>query len=233
MLFVGIDLGWVHGASGVALLEQAGRRLKLRDLARFNTRESILSWLDEKLGAEPCFTGLDAPVQVRNRNGMREADRLAHRLFGAQKAGCYPVNLGMEFVPGILRFVNALEERGFETDLPEVAQQRGRKVFEVYPHAASLRLFGLKQVLRYKKGPLDARREALAKYRELLASGLEKREPAFGARNLPVAGGSGAELKAAEDQLDALLCAYVAAHYWYWGAAKNNVLGGALVVPSF
>jgi len=46
----------------------------------------------------------------------------------------------------------------------------------------------------------------------------------------------GADLKAVEDQLDALICAYVAAHWWYWGLARNWVLGdreaGYIVVPA-
>ncbi|MGL5192926.1 MAG: hypothetical protein ACRC8Y_04925, partial [Chroococcales cyanobacterium] len=31
--------------------------------------------------------------------------------------------------------------------------------------------------------------------------------------------------KAIEDQLDAILCAYIGAHWWYWGCAQNLVLG--------
>jgi pyridoxamine 5'-phosphate oxidase len=42
-------------------------------------------------------------------------------------------------------------------------------------------------------------------------------------------------LKAVEDQLDAIHCAYVAAHWWYWGSERNEVLGNAqdgyIVVP--
>ncbi len=37
------------------------------------------------------------------------------------------------------------------------------------------------------------------------------------------------------DQLDAVLCAYLAAHWWFWGRARNDVLGdsktGYIVVP--
>lgn len=33
-------------------------------------------------------------------------------------------------------------------------------------------------------------------------------------------------LKKIEDCLDSLICAYVAAYWWYWGGAKNIVLGG-------
>jgi predicted RNase H-like nuclease len=40
---------------------------------------------------------------------------------------------------------------------------------------------------------------------------------------------------AAEDQLDAVLCAYIAAHYWLWGEERNQILGtaadGYIVVP--
>src|SRR6202011_3447427 len=46
---------------------------------------------------------------------------------------------------------------------------------------------------------------------------------------------AGPQLKALEDQLDAITCAYVAAHWWYWGLERNDVLGdsqsGYIVVP--
>jgi predicted RNase H-like nuclease len=45
----------------------------------------------------------------------------------------------------------------------------------------------------------------------------------------------GLALTALEDQLDALVCAYLGAYWWYWGAARNKVLGSApdgyMVVP--
>ena len=46
----------------------------------------------------------------------------------------------------------------------------------------------------------------------------------------------GQALKHNEDQLDALLCCYLAAHYWYWGAVRNEMIGdltrGHIVVPT-
>ncbi|MDJ0746725.1 MAG: hypothetical protein QNJ32_25665 [Xenococcaceae cyanobacterium MO_167.B27] len=43
------------------------------------------------------------------------------------------------------------------------------------------------------------------------------------------------KLKAVEDKLDSLICAYVAAYWWYWGEARNLVLGnentGYIIVP--
>jgi predicted RNase H-like nuclease len=46
-----------------------------------------------------------------------------------------------------------------------------------------------------------------------------------GGSNLPEIPTSIATLKALEDQLDALLCAYIGAHWWYWGIERNLVLG--------
>ena len=46
----------------------------------------------------------------------------------------------------------------------------------------------------------------------------------------------GGTLKAYEDALDALLCAFIAAHYWCWGAERNEMIGtmsgGYIVTPS-
>jgi predicted RNase H-like nuclease len=53
--------------------------------------------------------------------------------------------------------------------------------------------------------------------------------------NLPEIPTSIATLKALEDKLDALLCAYIGAHWWYWGRERNLVLGdrttGYIVIP--
>jgi predicted RNase H-like nuclease len=47
---------------------------------------------------------------------------------------------------------------------------------------------------------------------------------------------TGKIFKEIEDKLDSLICAYVAAYWWYWGAAKNLVLGnetaGYIVIPN-
>ena len=42
-------------------------------------------------------------------------------------------------------------------------------------------------------------------------------------------------MKAHEDRLDALFCAYIAAHLWRWGVDRNRHLGtgetGSIVLP--
>jgi hypothetical protein len=46
----------------------------------------------------------------------------------------------------------------------------------------------------------------------------------------------GGALKTYEDTLDALLCAFIAAHYWAWGAERNEMIGtmaeGYIETPS-
>jgi predicted RNase H-like nuclease len=53
---------------------------------------------------------------------------------------------------------------------------------------------------------------------------------------LPEIPTTGAALKQVEDKLDSLICAYVAAYWWYWGEQRNLVLGdrttGYIVIPS-
>lgn len=233
MWFAGIDLAWQSAPSGLALLEYSGRRLHLRHLTRLAHQHEILPWLQSHLGTQPCYLGLDAPVLVHNPSGMRLADRLTHRLYGKQHAGAYPIHLGLPFVPALLAFVDQLRQAGFSTTLPTQPQENARRLFEVFPHASAVRLFALPRILPYKKGPLAARAQALHQFRSLLATQLAAREPSLRLPALPPVPPQGKALKALEDQLDAILCAYTAAHFWHWGTAKNNILDDAIVVPSF
>jgi predicted RNase H-like nuclease len=54
--------------------------------------------------------------------------------------------------------------------------------------------------------------------------------------SLPSIPEKGREMKAVEDQLDSIICAYSAAHWWYWGLERNWVLGdrttGYIVIPT-
>lgn len=237
MRFIGIDFGWISQPSGLAILDLDGRRLRLESLARIESPAEVLHWVQTHSTGQDAWIGLDAPVLIPNANSSRPADVMAHRLFSRQKAGCYPVNSSLPFAGRVLEFVSGLEQLGYSLKAPEQFQHPSRQLFEVFPHAASIRLFQLPQILPYKKGPLAQRRQALATFRELLASGLAKRTPSLLCKTLPEIPQGGRELKAVEDQLDALLCAYVASHFYYWGYARNNVLGdaksGFIVVPSF
>ena len=234
MHFYGIDLGWTGKPSGFASLIWDGKRLQLTHLARLDTHHEVLNAIPAN---HTAWIGLDAPVIIRNPSGMRQADRAAHELFSRQRAGCYPVNLRLPFVPKVLAFVDALTQKGFLTTPPTARQSQTNHLFEVYPHSAAIRLFNLPQILPYKKGKLATRKIALAQFRELLATGLSHHHPCFKPQDLPPLGDTLAQLKSCEDQLDAVLCAYIAAHFWYWGLSRNNLLGhppdGFIVNPSF
>ena len=220
--------------SGLASLHWDGKRLHLTALSLLPTHAAVLDAIPNH---EPLWIGLDAPVIITNPSGTRQADRAAHQLFSRQYAGAYPVHLGLPFAPGILALVDQLRAKGFDTTPPAQAQSPTQHLFEVYPHAASIRLFNLPHILPYKKGKIATRLPALTQYRDLLATGLKTRRPSFTAKDLPPTGHTLAEMKACEDQLDAVLCAYIAAHFWYWGLARTNLLGhppeGFIVNPSF
>ncbi len=238
MKFLGIDLGWTGKPSGLALLTLRGERLQLSHLARPSSHSALLAEIDELLAPDtPVWIGLDAPVLITNASGTRAADRMAHSLFSREHAGAYPVHLGLPFAAPVLEFVAALRERQISTLMPEAGRLESRQVFEVFPHAAALRLFSLPRILPYKKGPLAQRRAALESFHLLLSTGLAKRRPALRPQPLPPTGNTLAALKSCEDQLDAVLCAYIAAHFWFWGLARTNILGdpqtGFIVNPSF
>lgn len=241
MKFLGVDLGWSSGASGLCCLEWQADRLVLLDLQRQTAIVDILAWIDDWVDStESAVIAVDAPTLLPNATGMRLCDRLTHKHFGRYHAGSYPANLGRPFAVRTVEFGLSLEARGFEHAPVIQAQQPGRHQIEVFPHPAMIQLFGLDQILKYKKGTLAKRRPELSRLRQYICERLPTLEPALditqGKMPLPEIPTSGTALKAVEDQLDSLICAYVAAHWWYWGADRNWVLGdraeGYIVVPT-
>lgn len=247
MKFLGIDLGWLSGASGVCCLQLAGDRLEILDLTRLSTIEEILTWIELWVSpAEPALIAVDAPTLIPNATGMRLPDKLTHKYFGRYHAGCYPANLDRPFALRTVGFGSSLEQRGF-IHAPTIEPRRfGRYQIEVFPHPAIVHLFDLKQILKYKKGTLALRAAELSKLQQYIEKVLPKKEPSLSLAGkntvfcalAPIVGFSlkGTALKATEDQLDSLICAYTGAHWWYWGSARNLVLGdlstGYIVVPS-
>lgn len=238
MKFLGIDLGWSSGASGLCCLAWQDGKLELLDLQRQATIADILAWVDAWLPTNsPGMVAVDAPTLIPNATGMRLPDRLAHKHFGRYHAGCYPANLGSVFADRTLAFGLSLEERGFEHAPTIVPQQPGRFQIECFPHPAIVHLFELPQIIKYKKGLLVERRAELARFRKLICDRLPLLDPPLiiTSADIPVVPQKGTEVKAVEDQLDSLICAYVAAHWWCWGSERNLVLGdrstGYIVAP--
>jgi predicted RNase H-like nuclease len=239
MKFLGVDLGWRSQPSGLCCLEWQNDRLHLRELQRLDAIADVLTWVDHQVRAdESAGIAVDAPTLIPNATGMRLPDRLTHKHFGRYHAGCYPANLGLPFAERTVAFGLSLEARGFAHAPKLEPQQPHRYQIEVFPHPAIVHLFGLDRILKYKKGKLADRRAELLKLRQYILTVLPRLEPGLEIENamLPAVPFKGTELKALEDQLDSLICAYVAAHWWYWGLARNLVLGeydtGYIVVPA-
>jgi predicted RNase H-like nuclease len=248
MKFLGIDLGWQSQPSGLCCLTWQNERLCLVELHRLKEISAILDWIDAHIGAsEPGGIAVDAPTLITNATGMRLPDRLAHKYFGRYHAGCYPANLGRPFAARTTGFGASLEARGF-VHAPAIQPQQPRRFqIEVFPHPATIHLFHLERILKYKKGRLAERRAELLRLRDYILTVLPTLEPALDYSDDAIAHVSHIptttlSLKALEDQLDSLICAYVAAHWWYWGQERNWVLGestpeksqltGYIIVPA-
>lgn len=242
MKLIGVDFGWSSGASGLCCLVWRNNHLEILDITTVLEVEDILSWIDNWVSPdEPGMIAVDAPTIINNQTGMRLPDKLTHKHFGRYHAGCYPANLGLAFASRTTGLGQSLLKRNYQ-HAPEIEpQQPGRYQIEVFPHPATINLFGLARIIKYKKGKIADRHQELNKLREYITGVLPQLEPPLSLASLnqiPVIAKkpTGKELKAIEDQLDSLLCAYIAAHWWYWGEAKNMVLGdldtGFIIIPN-
>ncbi len=241
MKFIGIDLGWKSQPSGLCCLEWIDEQLQLLDLDRKEAIADILTWIDQIVQPdEPAIIAVDAPTLIPNATGSRLPDKLSHKYFGKYHAGCYPANQNLPFADRTINFGLELESRGFAHAPTIEPQKLSRYQIEVFPHPAIVNLFNLERILKYKKGRVSDRRLELIKLQNYLLDILPSFSPPL--RPLRLCGlflleipTTGAALKATEDKLDSLICAYVAAYWWYWGEQRNLVLGdcttGYIIIP--
>jgi predicted RNase H-like nuclease len=206
----------------------------MRHVTRIEPVAEIISWIAEETRGGDAVAAIDAPTVICNPRGIRPAERALNRDFRRYHAGCHAANLGRPFARNVLAFSARLEAIGFRQGGDMAAQAKGRFQIEVHPHAASISLFDLPLIVKYKRGTRDVRAAGLRRLRRLLTLRFPKLTPPLTPR-LPSVPSTG-NLKPAEDQIDAVMCAYIAAHWWYWGRARNTVYGdvenGYIVVPS-
>jgi predicted RNase H-like nuclease len=232
-VFLGVDFGWYGKPSGLASITTDSRNLKLRSNTRLQNTDDILGWLEAEAGSGPAVVGVDAPLVIRNRTGIRDAERELNRDFRRFHAGCHAANLGRPFASNVIEFSRRLAAIGFAHGAELKARQKGRFQIEVHPHAATVNLFDLSLIVKYKRGRRAERAKELGRLRKLMHSRLPRLDPALSLR-LPAIPGAG-NLKPVEDQIDAVLCAYIAAHWWFWAGRRNRLYGceetGYIVVP--
>lgn len=238
MQFIGLDLAWsARNGTGAAVVEGDERAGRLVQSGLLRDDDQVVGFVREHAGenpSTPALVAIDAPLRVPNEGGRRPAEAEIGAMFARYHAGAHPANRDRLAIDGVVRgeaIVERLEVLGF-VHRPEVtALAPARQVVEVYPHPAMVSIFGLDRIVPYKARPnraADARRAALQEYHRLLAS-LTTGEPALhGADELldrDLVGLRGAALKAHEDELDGVTCAYIAHYLWRWGMARARVFG--------
>jgi predicted RNase H-like nuclease len=243
--FIGVDLGWYGKPSGLASIEfdaleyqavlpaSAPERLRVRNIERLEALDKILAWIVAEAANGDSVVAVDAPLIIRNETGVRPAEREMNRDFRRFHAGCHAANLGRPFAQNVLAFSERLKRLGFEYGASIQPRQRGRFQIEVHPHAAAVNLFGLGRIVKYKRGKREARAHGLCRLRALMLACLPELNPPL-SLTLPVVPPAG-NLKPVEDRIDAVICAYVAAHWWVWANRQNRLYGddrnGFIVVP--
>lgn len=238
MYFVGLDLAWgERSPTGVAVLDAGGG---LVHVAPATGDADVLAQVRPFTAGE-CVVGIDAPLVVTNPTGNRPCETALNRDFRAFDAGAYPANTGLPWFADGTRG-GRLAER-LQLDLNPYA--RHRRALEVYPHAATVRLFGLACTLKYKSKPgrdIASQRAELLRLLDLLEGAARAQPPLrldhpdwTALRTTVETATRKSELRRAEDPVDAVVCAYVAM-FAHCRPADVTVYGdpatGCIVTPT-
>lgn len=219
MHFIGVDLAWGdRNPTGLAVLDRDGR---LVHVSAVRSDDEIVAALTPYAGDE-CLVAVDAPLVVVNPTGNRPAEALLNRDFATFDAGAHPSNTGKPEFRGQPRGARIAGRLGLDMN---PRSGRRRRAIEVYPHPATVVLFRLGRTLKYKQRSgrdLEQLRGELLVLIGLL-EGLAEADPPLrltgdapggaawdGLRRAAERAGRKSELRVVEDQVDAVVCAYVA-----------------------
>jgi len=212
--YVGVDLAWGQKRpTGVAVLDAAGRLLQVATMVG---DEEIVAAVLPYVAAD-CVVAFDAPLIVKNPTGNRKAEADLNRDFARFEAGAHPSNTGK---PELTKPRGATLSARLGLDM-DPRSTSSRRALEVYPHPATVALFRLGRTLKYKQKSgrsLETLRTDLLLLAQLL-EGLATADCPLhladhdGWRALVATvqtASRKSELRAVEDQVDAVVCAYVA-----------------------
>jgi predicted RNase H-like nuclease len=236
MYFVGLDLAWGEkNQTGVAAIDSDGRLLHV---GAAQDDASIIDAIAPFTGDE-CLVAFDAPLIVNNMTGHRPAETAFNRDFQRFDAGARPAFADK---PELKNPRGARLAAALDLDM-DPASTSSRRAIEVYPHPATVVLFGLDKTLKYKRGPFGDRQRDLLRLMTLI-EGLDDATPRLRAnrsvswvelRKRIEAATKRVQLDRAEDPVDAVFCAYVSL-YWYRRPDDVTVYGdfetGYIVTPS-
>src|SRR4051812_46937295 len=215
MHFIGVDLAWgERRPTGVAVLDGTGR---LVHVSAQTDDDSIIGAMTP-YAEGPCLVAVDAPLVVENATGNRPAEAALNRDFARFEAGAHPANTARPEFSRVPRAARLAATLGLDTD---PRSRSPRRAIEVYPHPATVALFRLGRTLKYKDKPgrrLEQLREELLRLMGLveglrlaaLPLHVEGHQPWHDLVRQVQAATRKSDLRRAEDQVDAVVCAYVA-----------------------
>ncbi len=213
---IGVDLAWgVKRPTGLAVIDESGR---LVHVSTVRTDEEIVAALAPYSQGD-CLVAIDAPLIVTNATGNRPAEAALNKDFARFDAGAHPANTNKPEFAGTPRGASLCQALGLDMN---PRSGRSRRAVEVYPHPATVALFRLGRTLKYKNKPgrdLDSLRAELLMLIGLL-EGLAVAEPALdldadasgwlALRGAVETATRKSQLRVVEDQVDAVVCAYIA-----------------------
>lgn len=198
--YIGIDLAWSPGnPSGVAVLDRDGNLIAYRYC---RGTEAIMALVRRYPDAA---VGVDAPLIIPNETGHRPNERAFLKTFAPHGLGVHAANRSL-FEKRFARYA------GFELFARLASEGFGfgrGNLWEVYPHATILARFNGGRVLRYKASVPKAERIAALKRLQTALFEVITVPNAYKKALTPL---KGAALKAEEDFLDSLVCAYTLLH---------------------
>jgi predicted RNase H-like nuclease len=232
---IGIDLAWSpRNPTGAAVIIGDESGGALIETALLGDDESIIAYIERHAGDGLAIVAVDAPLWVPNQTGRRPAEAAIGQAFGRYQAGAHPANRQRLVFDGVVRgevLVAALRAGGFAHRPAIEAGTPVRQVVEVFPHPATIALFGLDRTLKYKARPGRSMDQRIAAWLQLQAHmrALAAADPPLrGHQELlshDIATLRGRRLKSYEDQIDAVLCAYIALYAFRWGNARCRTFG--------
>ncbi|WP_237361679.1 DUF429 domain-containing protein [Rhizobium gallicum] len=199
---------------------------------------SLLAAAHEKLGAPVDVVAIDMPLSLTPIIGRRASDNMISSEYGAKHASTHTPSVTR---PGRLsdEFRIGFEVAGYPLT---VSQPSGRALLEVYPHPALIELASASRRLPYKHSksrkywpdvtPAARRENLLETWRRIVMLLDDQIQGARDALSLPPSDARGFEMKAFEDTLDAVVCAWVGACVMDVRARAYGDVESAIWVPT-
>jgi len=168
-------------------------------------------------GAPPDMIAVDMPLSRQPIVGRRASDRAVSRAFGARKCATHSPSA---LRPGGLSDRMRADFEALDYSLWTTAVATPPGLIEVYPHTALLALTGASERLEYKAGKTttywpgeaaaERKRRLFAVWARMVAALEREIDGVAEALRLPETSTVGRALKAYEDKLDAVVCAWSA-----------------------